>query len=61
MKGVSEIEVERAFARKRDALKHEQYYNNPVEVKWSTEKLVDYMIAELEEVRNDILARCKSN
>ena len=61
MRAVSEIEIERAFARKKDTLKHEKYYNDPVEVKWSTEKLVEYMISELEEVRRDILARCKNN
>lgn len=57
MKTVSEIDIERAFAKKKDALKHEKYYKSPVEVHWTTEKLVEYMIAELEEVRREILIR----
>ncbi len=59
MRSVSEIEIERAFSKKKDALKHDKYYTSPVEIKWTTEKLVEYMIAELEEVRKDILSRCE--
>ena len=56
MRAVSEIAIERAFAKKRDSLRHEEYYENPVEVKWNTAKLAEYMISELEEVRRDILS-----
>ena len=59
MRVISEIEIERAISKKKDALRHDKYYTSPVEIKWTTEKLVEYMISELEEVRNDILARCK--
>lgn len=61
MRAVSEIEVERAFAKKRDALRHEEYFKNPVEVRWTTERLVEYMLAELEEVRKDILGRAQNS
>lgn len=55
MRSVSEIEVERAFTKKINSLKNDEYYKNPVEVRWSTEKLVEYMITELKEVKRDIL------
>ena len=61
MRAVSEIEVERAFAKKKDSLRHEEYYDSPVEIKWTTEKLVEDMIAELDEVRRDLLGRCKNS
>ena len=58
MRAVSEIEIERAFSKKKDSLRHEKYYESPVEIQWTTEKLVEYMIAELEEVRKDLMKRC---
>ena len=60
MRAVDEIEIDRAFTKKINSLLSDEYYSNPVEIRWSTEKLTEYMIAELKEVKGDIIGRCKS-
>lgn len=61
MRVVEEIEIERAFAKARNATKEDQGYKNPQQCFYTTADIGDYILKVLEGVRREILSRSKES
>ena len=58
---IDEIEIDRAFIKKINQLKDDQYYKEPAKCFYTTADIADFVMEQLRDVKSDIISKCIRN